>query len=212
MEPSFSPAASGPRAATPPRPAPWSLLGIGAAPLVMALLGLMHPGGLTPATAHHWTLLHLGLIPLFPLIGVNLWWLLSGVPGPWAWLARAGAFLYAAYYPAVDLLAGVAAGRLVDLGVDRDSTAVRELFRQANTLGDVGDYALLAACVLALVALWPALGARILPGGAALLVGAWLFTEHHIYPPLGVTGMLLLAVAFVWLLALWQRARRSFPA
>ncbi|BDP42558.1 hypothetical protein DAETH_25270 [Deinococcus aetherius] len=186
--------------ARPLHPSPWSLLGIGAAPLVMAVLGLTHPADLTLDTARHWTSLHLALIPLFPLIGVNVWWLLAGVPGPLAWLARGGAFVYAAYYPAVDLLAGVGTGRLVGLGVDEDSAVVAALFRQENALGDVGNLGLLAACVLTLAALWPGVGRRVVPGGVALLLGAWLFTRHHIYPPLGVTGMLLLAAGFVALL------------
>ncbi|WP_216327254.1 hypothetical protein [Deinococcus aestuarii] len=198
------PAATAPsRPDTSPHPSPWSLLGIGAAPLIMAGLGLTHPADLTLDTARHWLRLHLWLIPLFPLIGVNVWWLLWGLPGPVAWLARVGAFVYAAYSPAVDLLAGVGAGRLVGLGVDLDSPLLAALFRQGNALGDVGNVGLIAACVLALAALWPGVGRRVVPGGAALLLGAWLFTRHHISPPLGVTGMLLLALGFVALL--WAR-------
>lgn len=200
MEPSFSPAAPGPRAA---RPAPWSLLGIGAAPLLLALLGLTHPADLTLESAPRWITLSLVLIPLFPLVGVNVGWLLAGVPGVVAWLARVGAFVYVAYSPAAPLLAGIATGRLVTLGVDDDSAIVAALSRQGNALGDVGDLGLLAACGLALAALWPSVGRRVVPGGAALLAGAWLFTRHHLYPPLGVTGMLLLALGFVALL--WAR-------
>lgn len=64
------------------------LLGIVAAPLLLAVMGLTHPRDLTPETARYWYVLHLLLLPVFPLLGVNLWWLLAGIPGPWAWVAR----------------------------------------------------------------------------------------------------------------------------
>jgi hypothetical protein len=81
-----------------------SLLGIATPPLTLALLGLTHPHDLTPATAQYWYTLHLILLPLFPLLAVNLWWLLASVSSPWAWLARILACVYIPFYGALDVL------------------------------------------------------------------------------------------------------------
>jgi len=180
------------------------LLGIAAGPAAMAVIGLTHPGSLTPATAAHWTAMHTVLIPLFPLIGVNLAWLVAGLPGVLPWLVRIAAFGYAVCYPAVDLLAGVGAGLLVSLGQDPLAPTVRAMFTRANAVGDVGIAALLVGAVLALVVLFPRLRWRVVPGGVLLLVGAYLFGEHHIYRPWGVVAMVLLALAFAWLLRVRQ--------
>jgi hypothetical protein len=86
------------------------LLGIVAAPLLLAVMGLTHPRDLTPETARYWYVLHLLLLPVFPLLGVNLWWLLAGIPGPWAWVARILTFVYIPFYGALDVLGGIATG------------------------------------------------------------------------------------------------------
>jgi hypothetical protein len=67
----------------------WLRVLLVAAPaVVLAALGPTHPDDLTAATASWWTTLHLILLVLFPLLGVSLWLLLEGVPGPLAWLGR----------------------------------------------------------------------------------------------------------------------------
>ncbi|GGR41546.1 hypothetical protein [Deinococcus ruber] len=185
----------------------WPVLGIALAPLLMALLGLTHPADLTASNAQHWTMLHQLLIPLFPLIGVNLWWLLADLPGPFSWVARLGAFVYGVYYPAVDLLAGIGTGRLLSQGVNRHAPAVQVLFQQGNSLGDIGNVGLLLSCGLTIVALWLLAGRTVLPGAICLLLGAWLFTQHHIYRPWGVVGMVLLSLGFAALM--WAKLRGS---
>lgn len=176
------------------------LLGIAAGPMAMAGIGLTHPGSLTPATAAHWTMMHTALVPFFPLIGINLAWLVAGLPGVLPWLVRLAAFGYAVCYPAVDLLAGVAAGRLVELGQDPFAPTVSAMFDRGNAVGDIGIGALLVGSVLALVALFPSLRWRVVPGGVLLLIGVFLFGENHIYRPWGVLAMVVLALAFVALL------------
>lgn len=198
------------------------LLGIAAGPLVMAAIGLTHPGSLTPATAAHWTMMHTALIPFFPLIGINLAWLVAGLSGVLPWLVRIAAFGYAVCYPAVDLLAGVAAGLLVSLGQDPFAPTVSAMFAQGNAVGDIGIGALLVGALLALVALFTTLRWRVVPGGVLLLVGVHLFGAHHIYRPWGVLGMVVLALAFAALLRARQvtaleaehrrRAHRNGPA
>jgi len=141
------------------------------------------------------------------MIGVNLWWLLSDLRGLLPWIARLGAFVYGVYYPAVDLLAGIGTGRLLSLGIDRHSSVITALFHEGNTLGDVGNVGLLLSCVLTLASLWALTGRAQLPGAVCLLVGAWLFTQHHIYRPWGVLGMVLLALGFAGLM--WAKQQRT---
>ena len=45
-------------------------------PLVLAVAGATHPMDLTAATAHHWLVMHVLLVPVFPLLGVAVWVLL----------------------------------------------------------------------------------------------------------------------------------------
>src|SRR6266542_2906204 len=71
-----------------------SAVGLALAPLVLAAVGVTHPQDLTPDTAFYWHYMHVALLPVFPLLGVNVWWLLAGVDGPLAWAARVLAFLY----------------------------------------------------------------------------------------------------------------------
>lgn len=176
------------------------VLGIAAGPAAMAIIGLTHPGALTSMTATHWTATHTILIPFFPLVGLNLVWLVAGLRGPLSWVVRVAAFAYAVCYPAVDLLAGVAAGLLVTLGEDPFSPAVMAMFARGNAVGDVGVGALWIGAVAALIVLFPMLRQRVILGGVVLLVGAYLFGEHHIYRPWGVLGMVLLALGFSALL------------
>lgn len=84
--------------------------GIVAAPLALAALGLTHPVHLDGDTALWWHQLHIVLLPLFPLLGVNLWWLLAGLTGPLPWVGRIAGFVYIVFYGALDVLAGIAAG------------------------------------------------------------------------------------------------------
>jgi len=69
----------------------WPLAGIVGGPLALAALGTTHPLHLDGGTAGWWFHLHLLLIPLFPLLGVDLWWLLAGERGPLAWAGRVAA-------------------------------------------------------------------------------------------------------------------------
>lgn len=182
--------------------------GIVAGPLALAALGVTHPTDLTPATAPYWRDLHVALVILFPLLGVNLWWLLSGIPGPAAWLARAGGLVYMAFYGALDVLAGIGTGLLVaDAGVPADGELTSLLFSAGNALAEIGVWALLLACIIASILIVARVGRRALVGGALLCAAALLFLQSHIYFPIGVATMLLMAVGFGWL----QWARLSIP-
>ena len=78
--------------------------------LVLAGRGLSHPHDLTGATAQWWTILHMGVVPLFPLLGVAHWVLLRGERGVIAWISRIAAFLYVAFYAVTDHIVGIGTG------------------------------------------------------------------------------------------------------
>ncbi len=189
---------------------PLAVLGIVVAPLLLAVLGVTHPRVLTPDTAPYWHTLHLILLVLFPLLGVNLWWLLSGFSGWTAWTARALGLVYISFYGALDVLAGIGTGLLVlrapEANTPELSGTVRWLFAQGNALSLVGVWAFLLACVLTSAVLIRRVGRFALPG-AVLLCGAALpFLSSHIYWPVGVVTMVLLAGGFA--LLLWAKRIR----
>ncbi len=181
----------------------WPLVGIVAGPLALAALGTTHPMHLDGGTAGWWFHLHLLLIPLFPLLGINLWWLLAGERGPLAWVGRVAAFVYLTFYGGLDLLAGVAAGLVRDRatqgGTGEFANVEPWLFMTGNQLGDIGAYAFLLGAALTGGLLLARHGGRAAPGAALLLLAALLFTRSHIYFPVGVGAMLLLAVGCGWL-------------
>lgn len=168
--------------------------------LVLAVLGLFHPRALAPSTATQWWQLHVVLLPLFPLLAVALWVLLRGANGPLAWLARVAAYTYAVFYTALDVLAGIAAGYLVDQaqGGSQESLDLRAL---GNDLGLVGASGFLVAVALTAAVLVRRDGRRALPGGVLLVVAAVPFLYGHIYWPTGGLAMVGVGLGCGWLLA-----------
>lgn len=160
--------------------------------LLLAGAGLWHPLVLTPGTAHQWWTLHLVLVPVWPLLAVSLWLLLLGCSGPLAWFARVASFGYAVFYSALDLLAGVGAGLVVDTQ-GRGSQSMLNLLGLGDRLGAIGAWSYLVAGALTTAALWPRTGIRALPGGVVLVVASWYFLNNHLYPPLGVAAQLGIA-------------------
>jgi hypothetical protein len=163
-------------------------------PVLLAALGPTHPDDLTAATAPWWTTLHLILLVLFPLLGVSLWLLLEGVPGPLAWLGRVGAVLYIAFYTALDVLAGIGAGTLVQRGVAPRSPPVEAMFDTGNGLAIIGTVSFLIACAATATALVLTVGRRAWPGAAVLVAAAVPFLYSHIYWPVGVVTLVGLAI------------------
>jgi hypothetical protein len=178
-----------------------------AAPLVLAVAGLVHPRHLTAATAGDWAGLHIALLPVFPFLVLGLLVPLWGRPGRDAEgaltvLAWAGCLVYAAYYSGLDAVAGISAGTVVDHGVHG---AAGRLFAVGNELGRSGVYALAVACLATCAVLWRRHGVRVLPGAAVLLVACWSFVDSHIFWPWGVFTMLGFALAFALLSAAASR-------
>ena len=188
-----------------------TIFGIVAAPLLLAVLGVTHPRVLTPATASYWHALHLALLVLFPLLGVNLWWLLAGFSGWAAWTARALGLVYVTFYGALDVLAGIGTGTLVMNAPAANSPelsgAVRSLFVAGNELSFIGVWAFLAACILTSAVLIRRVGRFALPGALLLCGAAVPFLVSHIYFPVGVVTMLLLAAGFG--LLMWAKVRQQ---
>lgn len=197
----------------------WSITGIALGPLLLALIGVTHPHQLNPDTAGYWKNMHIGLLVVFPLLGINIWWLLRGLHHPVAWIARGLALVYAGFYGALDVLAGVATGLVVERSVVEQQpglTVVNNwLFDEGNALAVVGVWAFFMACLLTVLSLYlhRVRGRPLVAGGLLLMAGAWMFLSSHIYYPLGVTAMLLLAAGFS--LLMWARmsadARSTVP-
>jgi hypothetical protein len=178
-------------------------------PVLLALAGLAHPGGLSAATAHRWVWLHIVLLPVFPLLALGFVVLLRERPGTGvarvarmvAWICAA---VYASAYTGLDAVAGIAAGTVA--GQDGDPAELRRLvlalYQTGNGLGTVGVYAFLAATLAAAVSLGGRHGLRVLPGTVVLLAAGWSFIDSHIFSPRGVLTMLAMAAGF----ALWAWA------
>ena len=179
--------------------------------LALAAIGSAHPLVLTPATAHHWTSLHLLLVPFFPLLAVALWMLLRHRSGPIAGLARLAGYGYAACYSALDVLAGIGAGTVVEHD-RRGSQNMLDLLATGDRFGFIGGVLFIAASVLTTVCLGLRHGIRVLPGGALLVVSAWLFLTHHIYPPTGVLAQVGIAAGCAGLALAGRPAAADRPA
>jgi hypothetical protein len=186
----------------------WARVVVVAGPaVVLAGFGLTHPQDLTATSASWWTTLHVLLLPLFALLAVSLWLLLRGIPGPVAWAARIAAYGYAAFYTALDVLAGIGAGELTQLNAERGlqetTVEVDRLFAVGNDLGELGVWCFGVACVATALAVVGRVGRRALPGAVVLVAATVVFVAGgvHIYWPWGVGTMLALAVGLGLLVA-----------
>lgn len=172
-----------------------------AAPLLLAVAGLVHPHHLTAATAGAWAGLHIALLPVFPCLVLGLLVPLWGRPardaqGVLTVLAWAGCVCYAAYYSGLDAVAGISAGVVVDHGVHG---AAGGLFATGDGLGRAGVYGLAVACLATSAVLWLRHGIRVLPGAVVLSAACWSFYDSHIFWPRGVYTMLGFALGFALL-------------
>lgn len=187
--------------------------------MLLAIAGLLHPGGLSAATADRWVHLHIALLPVFPLLALGFVVLLrgrprAGVAGVATVVAWLGAGVYAAGYTGLDAVAGIAAGT-----VARQPGDPAELRRLVLALYDVGDllgrtgvYALLVAVLAGTVALGARHGPRVLAGSVVLLGAGYSFIDSHIFSPRGVQTMLAFAAGFaLWTWAATRRPRTGRP-
>ena len=176
--------------------------------LSLAVAGLLHPHHLTYDSSWRWFALHVPGLLVFPLVGAALAALVTGRRDAVSWAVRLAAYVYATCYTALDVISGIAAGYVtheLGPGVARPE-AVSLLFRIGTPLGEIGSWALLACCIVLAVDQVVRYGVPALVG-VALVPGAWLVHADHIFSPLGVLGMLLIAVGTAGL-ALVERSRR----
>jgi hypothetical protein len=183
-----------------------------AGPLLLAIAGLVHPGGLSATTAHRWAHLHIMLLPVFPLLALGFVVLLRGRPrldvaGVATVIAWLGAAVYAAGYTGLDAVAGIAAGTVA--GQDGDQAELRRLvlalYDVGDLLGRAGVYALIIAVLAGTIALGIRHGPRVLAGTVVLLGAGYSFIDSHIFWPRGVLTMLAFAAGF----ALWTWAANN---
>jgi hypothetical protein len=171
-------------------------LAVAVPPLVLAAVGVSHPTRLNADSAVYWRDLHIGILAVFPLLGFAPWIVVRGHRLWLSWSAGVLGFLYAAFYTALDVLAGIGAGGLEHAGM-HEATPVA--FDLGDRLGLVGSVAFVAACVLAGVFAVRMRGIRALPGALLVTLGSVLFLLEHIFFPVGVLGQLCLAVGWVLL-------------
>lgn len=179
-------------------------LAVAVPPLVLAAVGLTHPTDLDSDSAAYWRDLHIGILPVFPLLGFAPWIVVRGHARWLSWTAGILGFVYAAFYTSLDVLAGIGAGGLEHAGMH---TATGVVFDLADALGLVGSVAFVAACVLAGGFAVRMRGLAALPGALLVAAGSLLFLYRHIFFPVGVAGQLCLAVGWVLLVVLMYRPR-----
>ncbi len=170
--------------------------------LVVAAIGLTHPAGLTVESAHHWQVMHTVLLPLFPLLALGPWLVARAVDPRSGVVVGVIAFVYACFYDALDILAGIGGGAIK--GAEAGGLGI--ILPVARDLGTIGSYAHLAATSLAAGLALRATGfARGLPGVALVLAGSIMFWQEHVYRPWGVLAMVLLAAGWSWLVVAIDR-------
>lgn len=173
--------------------------------LLLAGFGAVHPAQLDAATAPWWTTLHVILLPVFPLLAVAQWFLLSSAPRWSRWPGRVAAFGYAAFYGGLDAVAGIAGGTVVH-AQHGATPVVGAVFMAGDQVGFIGAGCFLVANVLIAVA--AVLRARwwAVPGGVILLVASVSFLDSHIFWPRGVVTMLGVAAGMTWVYLAGERS------
>ena len=142
--------------------------------------------------------LHLILLPLFALMGVAIWELLSGVDVAVAWTARAAAFLFLVGYVALDAISGIAASAILSAGAPWSKEAARALFASGPAAfpTTVAVLAWRVSVLLAALALYRA-GRPLAPLVLLVATALWLNNDHG-----GLRGVVVFggfALAAAWL-------------
>lgn len=171
-------------------------------PLALAIVGVTHPVQLTATSAEYWQNLHIALLPVFPLLGFAPWLVIRGFDAFLSWLVGILGFVYASFYTALDVLAGIGAG---GLKLDHMVSATSTMFGLGDKLGFIGSAAFIAACAITGLASFRRFGPLTLPGSVVVVIGTYLFLKDHIYFPLGVIGQLCIAVG--WWAVLFAASR-----
>ncbi len=110
-------------------------------------------------------------------------------------MIRLTAVTYAAFYSALDVINGIAAGYVTHrLGPDVPRPdEIRYLFDIGRPLGDIGEWGLIACCLAVAVDQVIRHGVVGAPA-VALVLGAWFVRGDHIFTPIGVVGMAIIGL------------------
>lgn len=162
-------------------------------PLVVMVLALNHPGSLTLGSAMHWKQMHTYLMPIFPLLALGPWLVARAVDRVTSWVVLALAYVYAVFYTALDIVAGVIGGALKEA----EAGGLGIVFPIAQDFEQIGGIAFVLACALSAGVAMQATGwlRGALPA-ASVVVGAICLWQNHIFRPWGVVAMILLALGW----------------
>jgi len=178
-------------------------------PLVLAAVGVTHPMHLTASSADYWRDLHIAILPICPLLGFAPWLIARSTGMVVAWVVGVLGFVYAAFYTALDVLAGIGAG---GLKLDGMGMATGTVFGLGGNLGEVGSVAFITATAIASATAIVRFRAAAVAPSLLVITGAVLFLQAHIYFPVGVIGQLCLALGWAWLYFVVERATHAQTA
>lgn len=187
--------------------------------VALAVAGAFHPRDLGPATAVRWTDVHLVALPLFGLLGLAPWLLLRRRNRVVGLVGAVLAWVHAAFYTGLDVLAGIGAGTLQERA---SGAGVGEMFSRGDQLARVGTAAYLLLTVLAaasVVAPGPAdrvgapgrVGTVAAVGAVVVAVAAVSYLSSHIWWPRGGLTMLTLGAGWAVLVLATMPSRRGGP-
>lgn len=180
----------------------WTYLGVALPPLLIAVVGLTHPSPLTVESAAHWRVIHTILLVLFPLVALGPWLVARRVSRVGGIVVGLVAYVYATFYTALDVIAGIAGGAIKEA----EAGGLGIIFPVAGDFEQIGGIALVLATALA-GGLASRRGWITAPGIVLVLVGAVMHWREHVYPPWGVLSMVLLAAGWAYLV--WTETRQS---
>jgi hypothetical protein len=198
------------------------LLGV---PLLVGLLGLLHPvdPGESPyiivaGNTTWWTVLHILQLPLFGLLALGVYTLVSGLPGRAPTVTRVGLAFFVIFYTALDSITGIASGIIVGKARDLnevEQAAVEPLVNSLFLGGGPYTFIVVFAVIGWIVAVIAAASALSKAGVSRLpvillVIAAVAFGLNH-EPPTGPIGMAAMLGALALLEFAPMRYWRSCP-
>src|SRR5215467_13832365 len=183
------------------------------APLLTGSLLLLHPNaiGLSPedwvqliaSLGERFLVLHVLLLPLWPVLGLIVLWMLPQ-QGTASRVSRIALAAYVVLYPAFDSLVGIGTGVLLDYRATLNAAgqavldpAIQRIFFDPTGLPEllaiVGSVAWIVAAIAAAISLWRPAGWRV---AVPLVASGILMGWGHVWP-MGPLANVALVVA-VW--------------
>jgi hypothetical protein len=195
------------------------------APLLIGSLLLLHPNaiGLSPeewvqlvdSLGQRFLALHVVLLPLWPILGLIVLWMLPQ-QGTASRVSRIALAAYVVLYPSFDALVGIGTGVLLDYRATLDAAgqtvldpAIQLLFFDPTGVPELlamgGSVAWIVAAIAAAVSLWRPAGWRV---AVPLLISGILMAWGHTWP-MGPAANVALAIAAWQFLVQQQSSART---